>query len=328
MKSFWHKLPVPFTTLAPMDGVTDMVFRQIVTQIGKPDVLFTEFVACDGLMSDGRKRVEQSLLFKPNEQPVVAQIWGANPKNFYESAKYIKKLGFSGIDINMGCPHRPVVKGGACSSLIKNHSTAEEIIKATKEGAGGLPVSVKTRTGFETENIEEWIGFLLKQNLAALTIHLHTVAELSKTPAHWELMIKILEMRDKYAPETVIIGNGEIASLNEVKEKYKKYGCDGFMIGRGIFANPWLFDGSMEKAGIPIEERFETFIKHINLYEKTWGNKKNYANLKKFCKAYINNFQGASRYREKIMEAKSLEELRENVAVCRRQLAIDKVLQN
>ena len=310
-----------------MDGVTDMVFRQIVTKIGKPDVLFTEFVSCDGLMSNGRKRVEQSLLFKPNEQPVVAQIWGANPKNFYESAKHIEKLGFSGIDINMGCPHRPVVKGGACSALIKKHSIAGEIIKATKEGAGKLPVSVKTRIGFEKESVEEWIGFLLKQDLAALTIHLHTVAELSKTPAHWELMPKILEMRDKYAPETVIIGNGEIGSMNEVKEKYKRYYCEGFMIGRGIFANPWLFDQSGEKAGVLIGERFETFMRHIDLYEKTWGSKKNYANLKKFCKAYINNFPGASRYREKIMEAKSLEELRENVAACRGQLTIDKVLQ-
>ncbi len=327
MKFFWHKLRAPFTVLAPMDGVTDMVFRQMVTQIGKPDVLFTEFVSCDGLMSIGRKRVEQSLLFKPNEQPVIAQIWGAKPKNFYEAAKYIKDKGFSGIDINMGCPHRPVVKGGACSALIKNHSIAGEIIKATKEGVGKLPVSVKTRTGFETENIEEWISFLLQQNLAALTVHLHTVAELSKTPAHWELMPKILEIRDKYAPETVIIGNGEISSLSEVSEKYQKYGCEGFMIGRGIFANPWLFDASREN-GIPIEERFETFIKHINLYEKTWGSKKNYANLKKFCKAYINNFPGASRCREKIMEAKSLEELRENVAACRSQLVIDKVLQN
>lgn len=297
-----------------MDGVTDMVFRQIITQIGKPDVLFTEFVSCDGLMSIGRKRVEQALLFKPNEQPIVAQIWGSNPKNFYESAKHVKKLGFSGIDINMGCPHRPVIKGGACSALIKNRSLAEEIIKATKEGAGNLPVSVKTRIGFETENIDEWIGFLLKQNLAALTVHLHTVAELSKVPAHWELMPKILEMRDKYAPETVIAGNGEIASLEEINEKYKNYGCDGFMIGRGIFANPWFF--SREKTDVTIEGRFAIFLRHIDLHEKTWGNKKNYANLKKFCKAYINNFPGAAKYREKIMDAKSLAQLRENVVTC------------
>jgi tRNA-dihydrouridine synthase len=301
-----------------MDGVTDVVFRQIVTQIGKPDVLFTEFVSCDGLMSTGRKKVGQGLLFKPNEQPIVAQIWGSNPKNFYETAKYVKKLGFSGIDINMGCPHRPVIKNGACSALIKNHSLAEEIIKATKEGAVDLPISVKTRIGFETENIEEWIGFLLQQNLAALTIHLHTVAELSRVPAHWELMPRILEMRDKYAPETVIVGNGEIASLSEVKEKYKNYGCEGFMIGRGIFANPWVF--SREKADITVEGRFEIFLRHIDLHEETWGNKKNYANLKKFCKAYINNFSGAAKYREKIMEAKSLSQLREKAIVIQHNL--------
>lgn len=314
MYSFWHKLSAPFTVLAPMDGVTDMVFRQMITQMGKPDVLFTEFISCDGLMSKGRKKVEQNLLFKPNEEPIAAQIWGANSKNFYKTAKYIEKLGFSGIDINMGCPHRTVIKNGACSALIKNQTLAEEIIKATKEGAGKLPVSVKTRIGFETENIDEWIGFLLQQNLAALTIHLRTVEELSKAPAHWELMPRILEMRKKIAPETTIIGNGDITSLKEINEKYKKYGCEGFMVGEGILANPWIFDKSKGKADVGVGERLEIFLRHIDLHEKTWGKKKNYANLKKFCKAYINNFPGASWYREKIMEAKSLAQLREEVS--------------
>lgn len=312
MKFFWNKLQSPFTVLAPMDGVTDFVFRQIITQIGKPDVLFTEFTSCDGLMSDGRKRVEQNLLFKPNEQPIIAQIWGISPNNFYETAKYIKKLGFAGIDINMGCPQRVIIKNGACSALIKNHSLAEEIIKATKEGAGSLPVSVKTRIGFEKENIEEWIGFLLKQELAALTIHLHTAVEMSKGGAHWELMPKIIEMRNKYSPETVIIGNGEIASLKEINGKYKKYSCEGFMIGRGIFANPWIFNRLRETEVISIEERLEIFLRHIDLQEKTWGDSKNYENLKKFCKVYINNFTDAAKYREKIMKAKAMAELREN----------------
>lgn len=313
MKSFWKRLKVPFTALAPMDGVTDFVFRQIITQIGKPNVLFTEFTSVEGLMSEGRKRVEQNLLFKENEQPLIAQIWGIKPENFYESAKYIKKLGFSGIDINMGCPQKAIIKNGACSALIKNQSLASEIIKATKEGAGSLPVSVKTRIGFEKENIEEWIGFLLKQNLSALTVHLHTAAELSKGDAHWELMPGILEMREEYAPQTIIIGNGGIVSLKEVYDKYKEYGCEGFMIGRGVFGNPWIFNGSKKIQDISVVERLDTFLAHIDLYEKTWGNNKNFENLKKFCKVYINNFPEAAKYREKIMEAKSITELKQSV---------------
>lgn len=313
MKFFWRELDVPFSALAPMDGVTDGAFRQIITQIGKPDVLFTEFTSCEGLMSEGRERVKQNLLFKENEKPIIAQVWGVNPKNFYGTAKYLRDSGFAGIDINMGCPQRVIIKNGSCSALIKNQALASEIIKATKEGAGNLPVSVKTRIGFEKENIEEWIGFLLKQNLAALTIHLRSAVELSKGNAHWELCHKILEMRKKYAPETVIIGNGDINSFEEINKKYKEYGCEGFLVGRGVLVNPWFFDKSRSMQDISIRERLETFLRHIYLYEEFFGKRKNYANLKKFCKAYINNFPDASMYREKIMKAKSIEELAESV---------------
>lgn len=319
MKNFWLELPKPFTVLAPLDGVTDFVFRQIIVKLGKPDVLFTEFTSCDGIQSKGKKKVESRLLFKPNEKPIVAQIWGANPKNFYETAKYVKKLGFAGIDINMGCPITDIIKGGACSGLIKNPSLAAEIIKATKKGAEGLPVSVKTRIGFKNENIEAWIGFLLRQDLAALSVHLRTVGELSKVPAHWELMPKIIKMRDLYAPKTITIGNGDIASLEEIDIKYKKYGCDGFMIGRGVFANPWLFNKLKNIDKISVDERFETFLTHVKLYEKIWGNSRNFANLKKFCKVYINHFPDAGKYRERIMKAKSLQELTEIVGASKKE---------
>jgi len=313
MKNFWQNLPRPFVALAPLDGVTDVVFRQMMTRLGKPDVMFTEFTSCEGLQSDGFDRVSENLLFKPNEQPVVAQLWGINPSNFYKSAKYVKKLGFSGIDINMGCPHRTVIKDGACSALIHNRSLAREVIRATKEGGEGLPVSVKTRIGFETEDVEGWIGFLLKETLAALTVHLRTVSELSKVPAHWELMPQILQMRNSLSPETVLTGNGDITSLEEVSEKYKKHGCEGFMIGRGIFANPWLFNRSQTIEDISQQVRFDTYLQHIVLFEKMWGNSKNPANLKKYCKAYINNFPEASSFRDKIMETKTLAELLETV---------------
>lgn len=306
MKIFWKDLPKGFSVLAPMDGVTDVVFRQIIVQIGKPDVLFTEFTNCDGLMSSGRDHVIERLLFKPNEHPIVAQIWGVNPETFYESAKLIASLGFDGIDINMGCPHRTIVADGACSALIKTPGLAAKLIEATKKGSKGLPVSVKTRIGLKDNQIDEWISFLLKQELAALTIHLRTAKEQSLVPAHWELMHAIVALKDQIHPDTVIIGNGDIKTLEEAKQKIKDTACDGIMIGRGIFANPWLFTPTSKKEQIAIQERFALFLNHINLFEQTWGKEKNPALLKKFCKMYINGFEGASAIREEIMQTSDL----------------------
>lgn len=318
IRSFWTELPKPFTVLAPMDGVTDFVFRQIITKIGKPDVLFTEFTSVEGLQSAGRGPLEASLKFSANEHPIVAQIWGINPENFYKSAKLIKKMGFTGIDINMGCPDRAVLKMGSCGKLIKNMKLAGEIIRAVKSGADGLPVSVKTRIGFEKEAVSEWLGFLLEQDIAALSLHLRTVAEKSKVPAHWELMPEITGLRDVLAPRTVIIGNGDILSRQEIDEKYNKYKCDGFMVGRGIFANPWIFNRAYKDNSVGVNERIDTYLEQIDLFEKTWGTDKNFANLKKFCKIYINNFPDARKYREVIMEARSIQELKRSVIECRK----------
>ncbi len=313
MKSFWQDLPKPFTSLAPLDGVTDVVFRQVITEIGKPDVLFTEFTACAGLVSKGKERVMTNLLFTPEQKPIVAQIWGTKPEQFFVVAKEISQMGFAGIDINMGCPERTIVKGGACSALIKNPSLAAEIIQATKEGAADLPVSVKTRIGYSHETIEEWIGFLLQQKIAALTVHLRTVAEMSKVDAHWEFMPRIVELKNKIAPETVLSGNGDVLSLAEIKEKYEEYGCDGFMIGRGIFANPWVFNPAIDPQTITVEERINLYLHHIELFEKQWLGKKNFALLKKFAKTYISNFPDSSALREDLMLAKTLEQLRERL---------------
>jgi len=328
MKNFLQDLPKPFTVLAPLDGVTDVVFRQIITEIGKPDVLFTEFTMTDGLVSQGREKVAERLLLNEKQKPVVAQIWGTKPDHFYQVAKELQTMGFAGIDLNMGCPVRAIVTRGSCSALIKNPTLAKEIILATREGAGDLPVSVKTRIGFEKEEIESWITFLLELQLPMLTLHLRTVRELSQVPAHWELMPKIIDLRNKIAPDTLIVGNGDITSLDEIQEKYEEYGCDGFMVGRGIFANPWLFNKQVKLPEVSIEERINLFLHHIELFEKQWSNdatlnpsvnekkvgwngSKSFALLKKFAKTYINNFPEASILREKLMETKTLEELKE-----------------
>ncbi len=294
-----------------MDGITDPVFRKIILEQRRPDVFFTEFTNCEAILEAGEKVIKQRLGFDPKEQPIVAQIWGKNPESFKKVAKIIKDLGFAGIDINMGCPVRIVLKNGTCSALIRNPSLAGEIIKATKKGSGGLPVSVKTRIGFEKSNLDEWLGFLLKQDLAAVSIHLRSVRELSKVPAHWELIPEIIALRDKIAPDTLIIGNGDIKDLGEVKEKYKQYKCEGFMIGRGILTNPWVFNPKINPEKVSIKERLKLFLHHIELFEKS-GNPY-FEILKKYCKIYINNFPEASTIREKIMQIKSLDEMKNAV---------------
>jgi nifR3 family TIM-barrel protein len=307
--SFWHTLPKPFTALAPLDGVTDVVFRQIITELGKPSVLFTEFTAVDGFVSSGKERVMQNFRYTPEQQSIVAQIWGTIPEHFYQTAKEVATMGFAGIDINMGCPDRTVMKGGAGGALINNPHLAKEIIKATKEGAGEVPVSVKTRIGFASEAIDSWIPFLLEQNITALTVHLRTVRELSQVPAQWNTMTKIKALRDTIAPETVLIGNGDITTREEIAIKYHDYGCEGFMVGRGIFSNPWIFQQSKTQGEKSIAERIAVYKRHISLYQQTWGDERNFANLKKFAKTYINSFPDASSLRETLMTAKNINTL-------------------
>jgi tRNA-dihydrouridine synthase len=306
--NFWKTLPKPFTALAPMEGVTDIVFRQIMLKISRPDVFFTEFTSASGLMSKGYAKVARALKFKNNELPIVAQIWGKNPEEFYKTSKICADLGFSGIDINMGCPIATVVKKGACAALIKNPNLAKELIAATKEGSK-LPVSVKTRIGFENEAINDWIGFLLEQNLAALTVHLRTAMEMSKFSAHWEYAPKIVSLRNALSPSTVLIGNGDLKSYSEILEKYKQYGIEGFMAGRGVFSNPWIFKKQPLESDDNSSKRLELYLKHIKLFEKIWQDDKNPDSLKKFSKMYINNFAGATEFRDKINSTKNTSEI-------------------
>jgi nifR3 family TIM-barrel protein len=308
MRNFWQKLLVPFSVLAPMEGVTDVVFREIITKVGKPDVFFTEFTSCDGISSKGKEEVAKKLLFRKNQQPIVAQIFGTKPETFFSTAKFVKKLGFSGVDINMGCPDKTILKQGSCAALIQNPSLAKEIIQATKKGAKDLPVSVKTRIGFSHFSID-WIRFLLQQDLEAVTVHLRTVKEQSLVDAHWDLLPQIVTLRNSLALQTRIIGNGDVSSLSEVEKKCKQYGCEGVMIGRGIFKNPWLFNKTIHEGNISLQDRINLYEKHIKLFQKTWGNKKNPSLIKKFCKMYINNFPKAREVRENMMKTKTLLEL-------------------
>ncbi len=304
--NFWRKLKRPFFILAPMDDVTDVVFREIVSEVGKPDVLVTEFTNVEGLNSAGFEAVSERLKFTEKQRPIVAQIWGLKPENYFKSAQIIKKMGFDGIDINMGCPVKDVTKTGACSAMINTPNLAEEVIKATIKGAGGLPVSVKTRLGLSKYQ-PEWIEFLLKLNIDLLIIHGRTVKEMSKVPTHWDKIGEVREIRDRLGVKTLIIGNGDVKSRQQGEELAKEYGLDGIMIGRGIFDDIALFN--RDKKQWSIEERVSLLLRHAKLYQDTWGDKKHFLPMRKFVKVYIKDFVGASELRAKLMEANSYQEL-------------------
>ena len=306
----WDSLPRPFFVLAPLDDVTDVVFREMVAQAGPPHVFFTEFTNVDALFSKGRAATLPRLYFTANQRPIVAQFWGVKPDNFYRAAQLAAELGFDGLDINMGCPDKNVRKAGACSALIDNRPLAAEIIAATKAGAPHLPLSVKTRLGVKTLQTEDWIGWLLEQKLAAITIHARTVLEMSNVPAHWDEVGRAALLRDRHARGTYIIGNGDVMSLAEARERAAQYGVDGVMIGRGIFRNLWFFNPDQDMQRLPAAKRLNLLQKHVELFEHTWGERKNPATMKKFLKMYISDFAGAAALREHLMAAATLPELR------------------
>ena len=288
-----------------MEDVTDTVFRQIITKCGKPDVFFTEFTNADGMCSKGRDKVGKRLIFTPAEHPIVAQIWGSKPENFLETAKLIKLRKFDGIDINMGCPEKSVIKRGLGGALIDNQSLAKEIILATKEGAGGLPISIKTRIGVKNIQTEEWAKFLLEFNLDCLIVHGRTVAEMSYSSTHWDEIEKVAKLKDSLKLKTLIIGNGDVKSYKEAMEKSEQYGLDGIMIGRGIFNNLWIYNKNIDPAKISYREKLKLLIKHITLFDKTWGKTKNFSLMKKFYKIYTSGMPDAHNVRMKLMEFKT-----------------------
>jgi tRNA-dihydrouridine synthase len=304
--SFLEELPKPFFVLAPMDDVTDTVFRQIITDCAKPELFFTEFVNVDGLQSPGREHLLPKLRLADKEKPVIAQLWGLKPENYYKTTKELIEIGYSGVDINMGCPVKTVIKNGACAALINNRELAGEIIKATQEGAGtSLPVSVKTRVGFTTVDMS-WPEFLLGHKLNMLTIHGRTAKQLSKVDADWDSIGQIREMRDGLSPETLIVGNGDVESRAQGLDLASKYKLDGIMIGRGVFHDPFVFAAQSPWPNYSKEQKIELFRRHIELYINTYAQaERRFEALRKFCKLYINGFDGASDLRERFMASSS-----------------------
>lgn len=365
MKNFWKELKEasrkankPFFALAPMADVTDPAFRIIIAKYGKPDVTWTEFVSADGLAhAIGREKLLKDLAYTEAERPIVAQLFSSNPENMKYAAKLCTELGFDGVDINMGCPDRTIEKQGCGSAMIKTPDKAVEIIRAAQEGireavteaAGAgrtvseIPLSVKTRVGYSKEIIDEWIPALLNENIAALTIHARTRKDLSKVPANWDYVKRVVTLRDVIVPETVIIGNGDVVDVADGIEKAARTGCEGIMIGRACFGNPWIFnqqvkvlrrgnwnqgwwlnllprnwakkimgDSRYTTADIDIQEKLRVMVEHSELFCKLLPHK-NFATMKKHYKAYCHGFPGAKELRIALMESPDVATVKELV---------------
>lgn len=324
-------MPKPIMALAPMADITDSAFRFIIAKYSKwggcdigdgskenlpaaafrtggPDVMFTEFVSADGLCHPaGRRKLLIDLSYTEAERPIVAQLFTGNPEKMREAAALVRELGFDGLDINMGCPDRSIEKSGAGAALMKNPKLARAIIRAAREGVGGeggIPVSVKTRLGYNKDELEEWLTDLLSEEPAAVTIHARTRQEMSAVPARWGEIARAVALRDRAGSRTLIFGNGDVYNLADARTKAAETGCDGVMLGRAIFGNPFLFSHSCEfRNGEVIFKKLSAMVEHTELFEKIFSGVKSFAVMKKHYKAYAEGFPGARELRVKLMAA-------------------------
>lgn len=350
--NFWLKLKAevssrgvgePIMVLAPMADVTDAAFRRLIAKYSKwggqdigdgskenlpagafrsggPDVFWTEFVSADGLChKKGREKLLIDLSYTEAERPIVAQLFSGNPEKMFEAARLIKKLGFDGLDINMGCPDRSIEKSGAGAALIKNPKLAREIIRAAKAGVSdsdtlgnGIPISVKTRIGYNRNELDKWLPELLAEDPAVVTIHCRTRKEMSDVPARWEEVKHAVEIRNSLHGKTLIFGNGDVLSVEDARALARASGADGVMLGRAIFGNPFLFAGLNQVGGLKMRDRLESFnvetrlkvmLEHTKLFQELFNDVKNFSVMKKHYKAYVNGWDGAKDLRTKLMEA-------------------------
>lgn len=311
--SFWRTLKKPILALAPMADVTDPAYRRLIAETAPPDVFWTEFVSADGLyatrtrgiLKDEDNPLMRDLQFSALERPIVAQLFGSNPETVAYAAKLAAELGFDGVDINMGCPDRAIEKQGAGAAMMKSPEKVVEIVAALREG--GLPVSVKTRIGYNREEIEEWIPTVLHAKPDALTVHLRTRKEMSLVPAHWEHMPRVKELRDAISPDTVLLGNGDVKSRADALLKIESTGIDGVMLGRGIFGNPWVF--AQDEREHAETERLEALMQLATYFDELRP-RKSFHILKKHFKAFAHGSAAAHELRTKLMACADIAELK------------------
>ncbi len=341
--NFWQQLTKPIIAVAPMADVTDAPFRRMIAKYSnwpeqQSTVMWTEFVAADGLMRatpEGKEKLMADLKYSEEERPIVAQLFTSNEEHMEAAARLCAELGFDGIDINMGCPDRTIEKQGCGSAMIKTPEVAKKIIQAAKRGAGDVPVSVKTRLGYNHDELEEWLPSLLSEAPAAVTIHARTRKEMSKVPADWERVKRAVEIRDELGSETLILGNGDVLSMEDAREKAELFRADGVMVGRALFGNPWFFHPTKRlpirltalpthgvnretlitedtsEAGIEyitLKERLQVLVEHSKLFVELLPFK-NFAVMKKHYKAYVNGFPGAAELRGQLMSCNTPDEV-------------------
>lgn len=308
---FWGKLKKPFFVLAPMADVTDAAFRRVIAKYGKPDVMYTEFVSTDGLLSPGREKLLPDLMYTESERPIVAQIFGTKPDYFEKVAAQCVEMGFDGVDINMGCPERSLVKSGSCAGLIDTPELAQEIVRATKRGVERtgkkIPVSIKTRLGVKKPVLDTWLPALLETEPALIVLHGRTAKEMSLVPAHWDEIARAVEMAK--GSGTLIVGNGDVKNLDEARKRAEETGVDGVMLGRGIFGNPFLFNETIDTSKISLREKLEILLEHAALFEELLAYK-NFAIMRKHFGAYVKGFDGAAALRARLMECENTAEMR------------------
>lgn len=344
VQGFWDRLPRPFFALAPMADVTDVAFRTLVAEHsrhgqpgGGPDILWTEFVSADGLLSGGRQQLLRDLEYREAERPIVAQIFSSTPENMEKIAAECEALGFDGIDINAGCPDKSICAQGAGSGLIRTPETAQALIEACRRGAPNTAVSIKTRLGWSTDESDTWIRALLLAKPAALTVHVRTKKDMSKTCPEWGRLKKIVSMRDELSPETKILANGGIRTKAAGREIAEFTGCDGIMMGKAVFGNPWLFDDEKDITKIPVRDRLMVLLEHTRRFMREIGDQgpgtskpalsfgtqtftlteqlrsKNIALMKKHYKGYVHGFPGAKDLRQALMDTDSYQALEDLV---------------
>ena len=351
--NFWQQLPKQIMVLAPLADVTDAAFRRMIAKysaheradgsVGGPDVFWTEFVSADGLMradEEGKQKLMADLIYTEEERPIIAQLFSSHPEYMEQAAALCLELGFDGIDINMGCPDRSIERQGCGSAMIRTPALAREVIRAAKRGAGAIPVSVKTRLGYNHDQLEEWLPELLAEEPAVITVHARTRKEMSKVPARWERVARAVQIRNERGSETLIFGNGDALSIEDAHAKIAQSGADGVMLGRAIFGNPWLFHPTKRLPErlttapvslpyhhaaegvtaadtngydlITVEERLNALIEHSQLFVDLLPHK-NFATMKKHYKAYVNGFAGAKELRMELMAAKGVDEVAAHV---------------
>ncbi|MSR70820.1 tRNA-dihydrouridine synthase [Candidatus Kaiserbacteria bacterium] len=322
MKNFWAELPRPFFVLAPLANVTDAAFRRLIAKYSKPAqfVTYTEFVSADGLCKagpEGRAKLMRDLVYTEAERPIVAQFFTSTPEHMERAAALAQELGFDGVDINMGCPDKTIEKQGAGAKLILTPERAQELVAAAKRGAPNLPISVKTRLGYNKDILDEpastrgdstrggWLPKLLAAEPAVIIIHARTRKEMSLVPARWERVKRAVEIRNELGSKTLIVGNGDVKNREEGLQRAQETGADGVMIGRGIFGTPWLFSNSYELENMPVAEKLKIAVEHTKLFEELLGDIKSFAIMKKHFKAYVEGFPGAKELRMQLMEAEN-----------------------